>query len=58
MLFLMDDFSRDSNGIIIKMLKSNINALVRPLPHSFYLTISTSSIQDRFKISVIHIHKF
>ena len=43
---LKDDSSPGLDGITVKMLKSNINILIRPLSHIFNLAISNSTIPD------------
>jgi len=55
---LKDDSSPGLEGISVKMLKLNVHSLIKPLSHIFNLGITTSTIPECFKISVITpIHK-
>lgn len=53
-----DDSSPGLDGITVKMLKSNINIIIRQLSHIFNLAISNSTISGGLTFSVITlIHK-
>lgn len=52
-MLLKEGSSLGLDGITVKLLKLNINSLIRPLSQNFNLSISFSNILDSFKISII-----